>query len=111
MPAAYVCKRTLEELSELLIGRLERRVREVDVGHGSHHSAPVQRWTMNRSRRLGSGTQEDPPHVADDLVIGPVRVERTLVRLAQPPRRPVEPLGLPQPLTRGHDAVSRELLR
>jgi hypothetical protein len=43
MLAADVCKRTLEELSELLVGRRERRVREVDVGHGFHHSAPRRR--------------------------------------------------------------------
>jgi hypothetical protein len=39
MLALDVGKRALEEIRELLVGRLERRIREVDVGHGRHHSA------------------------------------------------------------------------
>jgi hypothetical protein len=66
---------------------------------------------MNGSKRLGSGTQEDPSHVVGDLGVGPVWMERALVRLAQAPGRPVEPLGLPQPFPWGHGAVPRELLR
>src|ERR1700759_1864899 len=65
---------------------------------------------MKGSKTLRCGTQEDPSDVRADLLLGPVRVERALVRLAQAPRRPVEPLGFPQPLAGGHGAVSGELL-
>ena len=66
--------------------------------------------TMNGSKRLGCCTQEDPPYVVVDLVVGPVRVQCALVRLAQPPGRPVKTIGLPQPLARSHRAVPCNLL-
>jgi hypothetical protein len=40
MLAADVCKGALEELAELLVGRLERRIRKVDVGHELHPTRP-----------------------------------------------------------------------
>jgi hypothetical protein len=39
MLAADVCKRTLEQLFELLVSWLERGIRQVDVGHALHHTA------------------------------------------------------------------------
>lgn len=65
---------------------------------------------MNCSKRLGSRKQEDPPHVIADLLLGPVGVERVLVRFAQAARRPVQARGLPQALGRAHRAVPFELL-
>ena len=56
MLGADVCEGALEELFELLVGRLEVRIREVDLGHELHHSAS----TKHRALHLPSNTVRGP---------------------------------------------------
>jgi len=88
MLAAGVCKRALEELSELLVGRLERRIREVDIGHESHH-------TPSRKHRARTRNMPDPVGCPSSPRTGgrsaACRRGRSRPRPPAPPQRPRRP--------------------
>jgi hypothetical protein len=79
-------------------------------------SAPRERPSMQLIEGdidicLEATTMMDLSHVRGNLVVGPARVLRALLGLAQPPGQPVELLGLPQPLPWRHGTVPRQLFR